>query len=149
MCHQVEVAGVEITARPARPVSGVRDARRRLRGPKAGFSSTRPRRGNGAQVDVDKVPSAINAVDASQIRRTDSLNIADALQQYVPGVSINEVDRQSISAGCEFRGFVASPVAGTPQGLAVYQNGVRINEAFSDTVNWDLIPTAAIRSARS
>ena len=47
---------------------------------------------------------------------------------------------------CEFRGFVASPVAGTPQGLAVYQNGVRINEAFGDTVNWDLIPTAAIRS---
>ncbi|MGR9960588.1 TonB-dependent receptor plug domain-containing protein, partial [Escherichia coli] len=46
----------------------------------------------------------------------------------------------------EFRGFVASPVAGTPQGLAVYQNGVRINEAFGDTVNWDLIPTAAIRS---
>jgi hypothetical protein len=37
-------------------------------------------------------------------------------------------------------------VAGTPQGLAVYQNGVRVNEAFSDMVNWDLIPTAAIRS---
>ena len=46
----------------------------------------------------------------------------------------------------QFRGFVASPVAGTPQGLAVYQNGVRINEAFGDTVNWDLIPTAAIQS---
>ncbi len=37
-------------------------------------------------------------------------------------------------------------MAGTPQGLAVYQNGTRINEAFGDTVNWDLIPTAAIRS---
>lgn len=46
----------------------------------------------------------------------------------------------------QFRGFVASPVAGTPQGLAVYQNGVRVNEAFGDTVNWDLIPTAAIKS---
>ena len=41
---------------------------------------------------------------------------------------------------------MASPVAGTPQGLAVYQNGMRINEAFGDTVNWDLIPTTAIRS---
>ncbi len=46
----------------------------------------------------------------------------------------------------QFRGFVASPVSGTPQGLAVYQNGVRINEAFGDTVNWDLIPTTAIKS---
>jgi hypothetical protein len=25
---------------------------------------------------------------------------------------------------------------GTPQGLAVYQNGMRINEAFGVTVNW-------------
>ena len=33
---------------------------------------------------------------------------------------------------------------GTPQGMAVYQNGVRINEAFGDTVNWDLIPDIAI-----
>ena len=33
---------------------------------------------------------------------------------------------------------------GTPQGLAVYQNGVRINEAFGDTVNWDLFPDIAI-----
>ena len=33
---------------------------------------------------------------------------------------------------------------GTPQGLAVYQSGVRINEAFGDTVNWDLIPDIAI-----
>ncbi len=33
---------------------------------------------------------------------------------------------------------------GTPQGIAVYQNGTRINEAFGDVVNWDLIPEMAI-----
>ena len=38
----------------------------------------------------------------------------------------------------------ASPVIGTPQGLAVYQNGVRVNEAFGDTVNWDLVPAVAV-----
>ena len=43
-----------------------------------------------------------------------------------------------------YRGFIASPVIGTPQGLAVYQNGVRINEVFGDTVNWDFIPESAI-----
>src|SRR5436190_21803801 len=31
-----------------------------------------------------------------------------------------------------------------PQGISVYQDGVRINEPFGDTVNWDSIPTAAI-----
>lgn len=97
-------------------------------------------------MDVDKVPASVNAVGASQIERTGSLNIADALQQQVPGIIVNEVTGNPFQPDIQFRGFVASPVAGTPQGLAVYQNGVRINEAFGDTVNWDLIPTAAIRS---
>ena len=100
----------------------------------------------GSGIDVDKVPSGINAVGAAQIQRTGSLNISDALQQQVPGVLVNEVSGNPFQPNVEFRGFVASPVAGTPQGLAVYQNGVRVNEAFGDTVNWDLIPTAAIRS---
>ena len=82
----------------------------------------------------------------AQIQRTGSLNIADALQQQVPGVVVNEVTGNPFQPDVQFRGFVASPIAGTPQGLAVYQNGVRVNEAFGDTVNWDLIPTAAIRS---
>ena len=101
---------------------------------------------SGSGIDPDKVPASINVVDARQIERSGSLNIADALQQHVPGIIVNEVSGNPFQPDVQFRGFVASPVAGTPQGLAVYQNGVRINEAFGDTVNWDLIPTAAIRS---
>ena len=100
----------------------------------------------GIGIDVDKVPAGINAVGAAQIARTDSLNIADALQQHVPGLIISDTTGNPFMPDVQFRGFVASPVAGTPQGLAVYQNGIRINEAFGDTVNWDLIPTAAIKS---
>jgi outer membrane receptor protein involved in Fe transport len=107
---------------------------------------TAPTATAGSGIDVDKVPAGINAVGASQIQRTGSLNIADALQQQVPGVAVSEVSGNPFQPNVEFRGFVASPIAGTPQGLAVYQNGVRVNEAFGDTVNWDLIPTAAIRS---
>ena len=99
-----------------------------------------------ARVDADKVPAASSVVDARQIQRTGSLNIADALQQNVPSVNITEVSGNPFQPDIEYRGFVASPVAGTPQGLAVYQNGVRINEAFGDNANWDLIPTAAIQS---
>jgi outer membrane receptor protein involved in Fe transport len=100
----------------------------------------------GSGIDPDKVPASVNVVDANQIKQTGSLNISDALQHYVPGVIVNEVAGNPFQPDVQFRGFVASPVSGTPQGLAVYQNGVRINEAFGDTVNWDLIPTAAIRS---
>jgi outer membrane receptor protein involved in Fe transport len=100
----------------------------------------------GAGIDPEKVPASVNIVDANQIKQTGSLNISDALQKYVPGIVVNEVAGNPFQPNVQFRGFVASPVSGTPQGLAVYQNGVRINEAFGDTVNWDLIPTAAIKS---
>jgi outer membrane cobalamin receptor len=100
----------------------------------------------GSGIDIDKVPASVNVVDVNQIERVRSANIAAALQQYVPSIIVNEVTGNPFQPDVQFRGFIASPVAGTPQGLAVYQNGVRINEAFGDTVNWDLIPTAAIRS---
>jgi outer membrane receptor protein involved in Fe transport len=100
----------------------------------------------GSGIDVDQVPAGINAFGAAQIQRTGSLNITDALQQNVPGINTSDVAGNPFQPNVEFRGFVASPVAGTPQGLAVYQNGMRVNEAFGDTVNWDLIPTTAIRS---
>jgi outer membrane receptor protein involved in Fe transport len=101
---------------------------------------------SGSGVDPEKVPASVNVVDANQIKQTGSLNISDTLLKYVPGITVNEVAGNPFQPDVQFRGFVASPVAGTPQGLAVYQNGVRVNEAFGDTVNWDLIPTAAIRS---
>jgi outer membrane receptor protein involved in Fe transport len=100
----------------------------------------------GTALAVDKVPSSINFVDTGAIARANSPTVTDALRQNVPGVGISEVAGNPFQPNIEFRGFIASPVSGTPQGLAAYQNGVRINEAFGDSINWDLIPTAAIRS---
>jgi outer membrane receptor protein involved in Fe transport len=107
---------------------------------------TTPLAGPERGVDVDKVPSSVSVIDSRQIERTGSLNVTDALQQAIPSIDISEVTGNPFTPNVQYRGFVASPIDGTPQGLAVYQNGVRINEAFGDTVNWDLIPTAAIRS---
>src|SRR4029078_5123346 len=100
----------------------------------------------GVGIDVDKGPARINAVGAARIAGSVLLNITDALQQHVPGLIVSDTTGNPFMPDVQFRGFVASPVAGTPQGLAVYQNGIRITEAFGDTGNWDLIPPAAIRS---
>ncbi len=145
----IEVVAPAPAARPVRSTRGrtaprtaaaTRNVRRVLVYP------TAPTPVAGVGIDVDKVPAAVNAVGAAQIARTDSLDIAVALQQHVPGLVVSDTTGNPFMPDVQFRGFVASPVAGTPQGLAVYQNGMRINEAFGDTVNWDLIPTAAIRS---
>src|SRR5579883_1470996 len=98
----------------------------------------------GGGISPDKVPASLNVVGPADIQRAGSANITDALRQSVPSINITEVAGNPFQPNLEFRGFVASPVSGTPQGLAVYQNGVRINEAFGDTVNWDLIPQFAV-----
>ena len=66
------------------------------------------------------------------------------MSQRLSGVNVNEIQSNPFQPDVTYRGFTASPLLGTPQGLSVYQDGVRINEPFGDTVNWDLIPTAAI-----
>jgi outer membrane receptor protein involved in Fe transport len=143
----IEVVAPPPSARPAtRPARGTAAPRVTRNVRRVYVYPTAPTPTARSGMDVDKVPAAINAVGAGQIARTGSLNIADALQQQIPGVIISDSTGNPFQPDIEFRGFVASPVAGTPQGLAVYQNGARINEAFGDTVNWDLIPTAAIRS---
>jgi outer membrane receptor protein involved in Fe transport len=133
-------------ARPSRSRSAPRTATAARNVRRVYVYPTAPTPTVGSGMNVDKVPAAINAVGAVQIARTDSLNIADALQQQVPGIIVSDTTGNPFMPDIQFRGFVASPVSGTPQGLAVYQNGVRVNEAFGDTVHWDLIPTAAIRS---
>jgi iron complex outermembrane recepter protein len=76
-----------------------------------------------------------------------SPNVTQTLDQRIPGVFISDVQGNEFTSDLRYRGFTASPLQGTPQGLAVYMQGIRVNEAFGDTVNWDLIPTIAIGRA--
>jgi iron complex outermembrane recepter protein len=96
-------------------------------------------------IDRDKVPSNTAVLTAADFEHDRSVNLLDSLGQDLPGVSISDQSGNSFQRNLDFRGFVASPVPGTPQGLAIYQNGVRINEACGDIVNWSFIPETAIR----
>ena len=92
-----------------------------------------PLSGEGAQV-----------ADGETLKSSRAVSIADQLARTAPGVSINEMQGNPLQTDINFRGFTASPVLGTPQGLSVYLDGVRINQPFGEVVNWDLIPTSAI-----
>lgn len=98
----------------------------------------------GSEIPLDKVPGGVSQVSSAEIQSSGSPALQDALQQYVPGAIVSDINGNPFSTNVEYRGFTASPIEGSPQGLAVYQNGVRINEVFGDTVNWDLIPSNAI-----
>ena len=98
----------------------------------------------GSEWPIDKVPAGVSVVTATDIERTGSPSITEAINARVPGATINEALGNPLAADLQYRGFSASPLNGTPQGLAIYQNGVRMNEVFGDSMNWDLIPQIAI-----
>jgi iron complex outermembrane receptor protein len=98
----------------------------------------------GLGFDRSKVPAMVQTLPAEDFSRTYSPNVVETFAQRIPGVTTNNVQGNEFATDLRYRGFAASPVQGTPQGLAVYMQGIRINEAFGDTVNWDLIPKVAI-----
>jgi len=102
---------------------------------------------SGSEIPLGKYPGGVSVVRGSDIGRQFYIDSPeDILQQRVPGVIVNDLQGNSFQTDVSFRGFEASPVNGVPQGLAVYQNGVRINEAFGDIVNWDFLPAVAINT---
>jgi outer membrane receptor protein involved in Fe transport len=70
--------------------------------------------------------------------------LQQALEDQAQGVHMLDASGNPFQRDVFYRGFEASALQGTPQGLAVYVNGVRFNDPFGDTVNWDLIPDIAI-----
>ncbi len=99
----------------------------------------------GASIDADKVPGNVQSLSSAAISENGTASLTGALGTHLSSVNIDDTLADPFQPDILYRGFEASPVLGTPQGLAVYQSGVRINEAFGDTVNWDLIPDIAIK----
>jgi len=95
-------------------------------------------------VPISQVPSNIQATSAKTIGEQRSLDISEVLDKNFGSVTINDTVGNPYQPDVIYRGFTASPLLGTPQGLSVFVDGVRVNEPFGDIVNWDLIPANAI-----
>ena len=89
----------------------------------------------GAGVDADRVASNVQSATAEEIREQRVLDLADFMKRNLASVFVNEAQNNPLQPDVQYRGFVGSPLLGLPQGIAVYQDGVRINEPFGDTVN--------------
>ncbi len=95
----------------------------------------------GGAIDLDDAL----AVSGEEISRAGRPDLLGALTREVAGVSLQDAQNNPWQPNLVYRGFVASPLQGQAQGLAVYLDGARFNQPFGDTVQFDLIPEAAIR----
>jgi iron complex outermembrane receptor protein len=98
----------------------------------------------GSGIDRDKVPANAQVLDSKELSPEGTPDLLHALDTDVPGVSLASGAGNPYQPDLFLNGFEASPLQGTSQGVAVYMNGVRFNQPFGDTVNFDLIPTLAI-----
>lgn len=98
----------------------------------------------GVGLSINKVPANIQLVNGEEFKNQQSVTIADYMNNNLQGVSVVDTQNNPFQPDVTFRGFTASPLLGTPQGMSVYVDGVRVNESFGDAVNWDLIPINAI-----
>ena len=97
-------------------------------------------------VDPAKVPAVVQTLSSADIARFGSPDVLGALDTKAAGVTLSNAQANPFQPDLFYRGFEASPLAGDAQGLAVYADGVRLNQPFGDTVNWDLIPDVALDS---
>ena len=99
----------------------------------------------GGTIDPEKLAGesvSLSVANLALDRQTDVL--PSLVQAELPGVSLSDEQGSQFQPDFVYRGFKASPISGVAEGLAVYQNGVRVNESFGDAVNWDLVPEFAV-----
>ena len=98
----------------------------------------------GLELTKEQIAGNIQSVTAKEIKESHSLSLSDLLNSKLQSVNVNDYQGNPFQMDVTYRGFTAGPQIGTPQGLSVFFDGVRVNEPFGDVVNWDMIPMNAL-----
>jgi len=97
-------------------------------------------------VALDRYPANAQLITSEQLEQTQAQSLNEYLGRRGGSVFLSEAQSNPYQPDLFYRGYSISPLLGLPQGLALYVDGVRVNEVFGDVVNWDLIPDSAIDS---
>ena len=100
----------------------------------------------GSNLNRDRVAANISTVRTDELETRGATALSDVLNERFGSITLEGATTNPFQPTLRYRGFTASPLLGLPQGIAVYQNGVRLNEPFGDTVQFDLMPQFAIDS---
>ena len=109
--------------------------------PEISVIATTPVGGSG--ITEDKYPGNVQIINQKDLP-PNAQSLPDVLDRAVGAVNVNNTQGNPYVVDLNYRGFTASPVLGTPQGISVFLDGMRVNEPFGDVVSWDLIPQIAI-----
>ncbi len=95
---------------------------------------------------LNEIAAPVQTATSREMAASGATDLADFMNRRLGSVHVNEMQGNPYQLDVNYRGYTASPLLGTPQGLSVYMDGVRMNQPFGDVVSWDLIPRSAISS---
>jgi outer membrane receptor protein involved in Fe transport len=116
----------------------------RIQGASASVTVLSPTPIGQADQSLDEIPVPVQGLTAKSLEDSNALDLADLMNKQLTSVFVNENAGNPYQPDINYRGYTASPLLGTPEGLSVYMDGVRQNQPFGDIVAWDLIPKVAI-----
>jgi iron complex outermembrane recepter protein len=85
------------------------------------------------------VPARVTTLGAEDVDAYEPRVLSDAVRQ-VAGFSSYDDLGSPYKLNISSRGFYSSPVVGLPQGVAVFLDGIRMNEPEASQINFDLLP---------
>lgn len=100
----------------------------------------------GLGLTKEEIPGNVQSITAEEIKQSHSLSITDLMNSKLQSVNVNDYQGNPFQMDVTYRGFTAGPQIGTPQGLSVFFDGIRVNEPFGDVMNWDMLPLNALSS---
>jgi outer membrane receptor protein involved in Fe transport len=98
----------------------------------------------GTGVPLSEIPTNAQILKEKDIAEQGTNNLANLLDNNLGSVSVSNGTGNPYQNDVNYRGFQATSLLGAPVGLSVHIDGIRMNEPFGATVNWDLIPMNAI-----
>ena len=88
----------------------------------------------------DHVPARVTVITHEEIARSGLPTLQAVLERFLPGAQLSDQQGTATQMDLRYRGFGVSPLSGSPQGLSIFVDGVRVNEPDADEVNFDLLP---------
>src|SRR5712664_3603409 len=95
-------------------------------------------------IPIRKYPGNVQSISGDDLAKQNPIDLSDMLHRNIGSVNINGTQSNPWQNDVTYRGFLASPLTGSAIGLSVYLDGMRFNDGFGDTINWDLIPQFAL-----
>ena len=100
----------------------------------------------GLNVPPEQVPLNVQSAQADDVEQIHGQSMTDLLQRNFQGVNVTQSQGNPWQGNLLFHGFTLSPLLGSPSGISVYVDGVRQNEPFAGTINWEAIPDFAVHN---